>query len=286
MTDYYRMEHGEKTPRAGETAGKAPGKKRRPAAKRSSGGSSVLKSGAGRSTSGKGGSKGGLFAVLGILALVIIFSVMPLVQLSVLGQFFPSAVLSTTYPADDRELTETENRYKRLEDTLSEKVRQLARGNYDEVRYDLDSVHHDPYVLISALTALLYSGDADHKQEWDSFAMSTLMSELFTDQYTVSKDVRTETRYRTEKKTVERRERDPETGEIRTRRYTVEERVPYDYVICTVSLVNNGLDRVAVSRMDPSERERYETYMYFLGNRPDLFPGHVPGYETEGAETE
>ena len=279
----YRMNHDTGFRRETDTD-EAPASASRPARRLSTGGYR-------RVHNGKEGGSGGKndrapVLLLAVAGLLVIFTVMPLAQFMIISSGFSSAVVTTTYPAKEEDLLLTERRYTELEDGLMPKVRELASGNYDEVRYDLDSIEHDPYVLLSALAALVFSDSSPEDSAsdgWFSGKMDTMIGRLFEHQYSVSKDVVTETRYRTEIKEVRKRVRDPETGKLRYVIKHVEERVPYDYVICTVTLENNGLETQALLMMTDEEKERYRIYLDFLGNYPDLFPssGRRPGYGKE-----
>jgi cell wall-associated NlpC family hydrolase len=124
--------------------------------------------------------------------------------------------------------------------------------DYDEYHFELDDIGHDPYVLISAITAL--QGGA-----WTIDEVGGVLQMLFARQYILTEDVVTETRYRTET------HRDPTTGR------TVSETVAYTYTICTVTLENFDLSHVPVYIMNEEQLSMYAMYMGTLGNRPDLF---------------
>ena len=126
-------------------------------------------------------------------------------------------------------------------------------SGYDEYHYDLDEIEHDPYVLMSILTAY-------HQGEWTLSQVQGTLAMLFDKQYTLTETVVVETRYRTETST------DPETGE------TTSEEVPYDYYICYVTLDNFDLSHLPVYIMGEDQVSMYAVYMATLGNRPDLFP--------------
>ena len=126
-----------------------------------------------------------------------------------------------------------------------------ATHDYDEYHFDFDEIGHDPYVLISALTAL-------KGQEWTLAEVTGTLQMLFNRQYILTETVETEIRYRTEVRT----DRDGN-------RYTVQ--VPYEYTICTVTLENFDLSHVPVYVMSEDQLALYASYMATLGNRPDLF---------------
>ena len=135
-----------------------------------------------------------------------------------------------------------------------------ATHDYDEYHFDLDEIEHDPYVLISILSAL-------HEGVFTIDQVQGDLQTLFDKQYILTETVTTETRYRTETRT---------DSEGNT--YTV--RVPYTWTICTVTLENFDLSHVPVYMMGEEQLSLYATYMSTLGNRPDLFPssGYVNKY--------
>ena len=124
--------------------------------------------------------------------------------------------------------------------------------DYDEYHFDLDSIEHDPYVLISILSVL-------HEGAWTLDQVQGTLETLFDRQYILTEDVVVEVRYRTESRT------DSEGNS-----YTVE--VPYNYYICYVTLENRNLSHLPLEMMNEEQMSRYSLYMSTLGNRPDLFP--------------
>ena len=135
-----------------------------------------------------------------------------------------------------------------------------ATHDYDEYHFDLDEIEHDPYVLLSILSAL-------HEGVFTLDEVQGDLEMLFEKQYILTETVTTETRYRTETRT------DSEGNE-----YEVE--VPYTWYICTVTLENFNLSHVPVYIMGEDQLSMYAVYMSTLGNRPDLFPssGYVGKY--------
>ena len=148
--------------------------------------------------------------------------------------------------------------------------------DYDEYHFDLDDIEHDPYVLISAITAL-YGG------EWTIDEVGGILQTLFDKQYILTETVTTETRYRTETRTGSYTYTDPETGESVTEEYEYDVQVPYTYYICTVTLENFNLSHVPVYIMSQDQLSMYAMYMGTLGNRPDLFPtsSYIGKYVTD-----
>ena len=128
--------------------------------------------------------------------------------------------------------------------------------DYDEYHFDLDDIEHDPYVLISILTAL-------HQGEWTLAEVQGTLQMLFDRQYILTEDVVVEERYYTETDTWT-----DDEGNTHTDTY----RVYYDYYICTVTLENFNLSHLPVYIMGEEQLGMYAVYMATLGNRPDLFP--------------
>ena len=127
--------------------------------------------------------------------------------------------------------------------------------DYDEYHFDLDDIEHDPYVLISILSAL-------HEGEFTLDEVQGTLQMLFEKQYILTEEVIVETRYRTETDTWTDAD-----GNTHTETY----RVPYDYYICNVKLENFNLSHVPVYIMSQEQLSMYATYMSVLGNREDLF---------------
>jgi len=176
-------------------------------------------------------------------------------------------VFSSSYLSEDTDIYAAENAYLAMEAELQYKLDNYESLNpgYDEYRYDLDDIEHDPYVLISILSAL-------HEGTFTSEQITADLAMLFEKQYILTETVETETRYRTETRTGTRTVTDPETGETTTEEYEYEVQVPYTYYICNVKLENFNLSHVPVYIMGEETLSLYAAYMSTLGNREDLFP--------------
>ena len=176
-------------------------------------------------------------------------------------------VFSSSYLSEDTDIYAAENAYLSMEAELQYKLDnyELLNPGYDEYRYDLDDIEHDPYVLISILSAL-------HEGTFTSEQITADLAMLFEKQYILTETVETETRYRTETRTGTRTVTDPETGETTTEEYEYEVQVPYTYYICNVKLENFNLSHVPVYIMGEETLSLYAAYMSTLGNREDLFP--------------
>lgn len=178
-----------------------------------------------------------------------------------------STVVGTSYVAEDAEMIGAEQDYAALEADLQQELDTIEETypGYDEYRYDLDTIGHDPYVLTSILTAM-------HLDYTRAGVQETLQM-LFEKQYILTITEEVETLYRTETRTGTRTVIDPETGKETTETYEYEVQVPYDERrILNVSLENFDLSHLPVYIMDEETLSLYATYMQTLGGRPDLFP--------------
>ena len=165
-----------------------------------------------------------------------------------------SAVIATSYLSEDEAMTGAEAQYCDMEAELQSYLDNYeSTHDYDEYHFDLDEIEHDPYVLISILSAL-YEGEFTLDDVQGTLEM------LFEKQYILTEEVEVEVRYRTETRI------DSEGNS-----YTVD--VPYNYYICTVTLENFNLSHVPVYMMNEEQLSMYSAYMSTLGNREDLFPG-------------
>ena len=179
---------------------------------------------------------------------------------------FGSAVTglaATSYLSEDSDMPGAEAAYAGMEADLQYELDhyETLHPDYDEYRFELDEIGHDPYVLTSILSAL-HNGVFTLEEVQGDLAM------LFEQQYILTQTVETEIRYRTETST------DSEGNEY-------EEEVPYTYYICNVTLENRDLSHLPVSLMDEEALSLYAAYMQTLGNRPDLFPsGSYPNAST------
>ena len=172
-----------------------------------------------------------------------------------------SGLVGSSYLSEDADLTGAEAAYCEMEAELQEYLDTYeSTHDYDEYHFDLDEIEHDPYVLLSILSAL-------HEGVFTLDEVQRDLEMLFEKQYILTETVTTETRYRTETRT------DSEGNP-----YTV--RVPYTWYICTVTLENFDLSHVPVYIMGEDQLSMYAVYMSTLGNRPDLFPssGYVGKY--------
>ena len=212
------------------------------------------------------------FAIAAAILLMLAFLLNGLSSCSVIMDGVGSGIAASTYPSQDGDMLGAEAQYCAMEAELQHYLDTYeSTHDYDEYHFDLDTIEHDPYVLISMITAL-------HQGEWTLDEVQGTLQMLFDRQYILTEDVVVETRYRTETDTWTDAD-----GNTHTDTY----QVPYDYYICTVTLENFNLSHVPVYIMSEEQLGMYATYMATLGNRPDLFPGSgYIGKYVEGSYTD
>ena len=213
-------------------------------------------------------------AIVGGILLLLCFMLSAMSSCSMFVESLGGAIVQSSYHASDEAMLDAEAAYVAMEQELQRKLDNYERTHsYDEYHYDLDDIEHDPYVLISILSAL-------HPGEWTLDDVEDTLGMLFEKQYILTETITTETRYRTETVIKERHAKDPDTGAYLYDRYgrpvmeeyEDEEEVPYTYYICHVELENFNLSHVPVYIMSEEQLCMYAVYMSTLGNRPDLFP--------------
>ena len=212
------------------------------------------------------------FAIAAAILLMLAFLLNGLSSCSVIMDGVGSGIAASTYPSQDADMLGAEAQYCEMEAELQRYLDTYeSTHDYDEYHFDLDTIEHDPYVLISMITAL-------HQGEWTLDEVQGTLQMLFDRQYILTEDVVVETHYRTETDTWTDAD-----GNTHTDTY----QVPYDYYICTVTLENFNLSHVPVYIMSEEQLGMYATYMATLGNRPDLFPGSgYIGKYVEGSYTD
>ena len=199
---------------------------------------------------------------VGVLLFVAVFLLLVMMQscmssLVTLGNGAAGAIGASTYVAEDADLLGAEAAYCALEDELRDYLDTYTRTHdYDEYHFDLDDIEHDPYVLLSLVSAW-------HEGAWTLDEVQVTLQMLFDRQYILTESVVTERRYYIETDTWT-----DEEGNTHTDSY----RVYYDYYICTVTLENFNLSHLPIYIMGEDQLSRYALYMATLGNRPDLFP--------------
>ena len=201
--------------------------------------------------------------VIAIAALLLFILIMS--GLSSCGAMFSGAlngVVGTSYTSEDSDLVEVENSYAGLENELQQEIDNIesTHPGYDEYRYDLASIGHNPHELASYLTAKY--------QTYTRADVQAELQRLFNQQYTLTLTEEVEIRYREEERTDTWTDED---GNEHTDTYTVQ--VPYEYYILNVKLTNTPLFTIAQSNLTPEQLEMYRVYLQTSGNKPLIFGG-------------
>ena len=172
---------------------------------------------------------------------------------------------STSYPSAAESILQTEALYCRMEDDLRAQLDHVSQymPGYDEYHVIGAVSGHDPHVLAAILSSL--HGDYAPDE------VSSDLSVLFSEQYTLKSAVRRVTRYRTETRTEYREFQNPANGSIYLVPYTYQVRVPYSHSICTVTLTCTPMEDVAEDLLTEAQMKLYETYLETKGNYHDLF---------------
>lgn len=221
--------------------------------------------------------KGGL-VVIGALVLLVIMVFSSLSSCSVMMEGAMGSILGTSYTSEDPDILQTESNYTALESGLRNELANIENtySGYDEYRYDVDNIGHNPNELISYLTA-----------KFDAFTPEQVQTELeaiFEKQYSLTTRAETEIRYRTETRTGTTTSTDPVTGETTTEEYTYEVEVPYEYHILYVTLRNKGFGTAAVEGLTEEQKERYAATLSMKGNKPYLFGDDIYANESAGED--
>ena len=197
--------------------------------------------------------KKGFIMVLAIFLLICLL-LNTMSSCSMMAQSIGSMISGTTYPSDDPELVAVEADYAAKEAALQAEIDNIESSHpgYDEYRYDLDMIGHDPHELAAYLSAVL--------QGYTRASAQAELERIFAAQYQLTLTEEVEVRYRTETRT------DSEGNE-----YDVE--VPYNYYILNVTLTSKPISSVASELLTPDQLEMYQVYRQTLGNKPLIFGG-------------
>ena len=197
--------------------------------------------------------KKGFGIVLAIFLLVCLL-LNAMSSCSMMAQSIGSMISGTTYLSDDPELVAVEADYAAKEAALQAEIDNIESSHpgYDEYRYDLDMIGHDPHELAAYLSAVL--------QGYTRTSAQAELERIFAAQYQLTLTEEVEVRYRTETRT------DSEGNE-----YDVE--VPYNYYILNVTLTSKPISSVASELLTPDQLEMYQVYRQTLGNKPLIFGG-------------
>ena len=205
--------------------------------------------------------------IVGVFLLLLMLVMSAFSSCSILFSGTTQVSGQTIYTAEDRDIRGAETDYKKLEKELDKKIKRTPTDHpgYDEYRYHLDAIEHDPWQLTSFLTTL-----------YDDYTRSEVQAKLketFAKQYKLTTWVEVQTRYRTVVMI------DIFTGIP----YTVQ--VPYEYRIFHTKLVNKGLEVVIREELNNDQWKRYEIFQDTLGGRPYLFNGGLPPGGSDGSGT-
>ena len=194
------------------------------------------------------------FGIVLAIFLLICLLLNTMSSCSMMAQSIGSAISGTTYPSDDPELVAVEADYAAKEAALQDEIDNIESSHpgYDEYRYDLDMIGHDPHELAAYLSAVL--------QGYTRASAQAELERIFAAQYQLTLTEEVEVRYRTETRT------DSEGNS-----YTVE--VPYNYYILNVTLTSKPISSVASELLTPDQLEMYQVYRQTLGNKPLIFGG-------------
>ena len=208
-----------------------------------------------------------LFLWLGVGLMILVLLAAGISSCTAMFSSTGSAVIASSYLSEDEAMPGAEAQYCQMEAELKDKLDNFESyyPGYDEYNYDLDDIEHDPYVLVSILSAL-------HEAEFTLDEIQSTLQMLFDKQYILTMEEIVEVRYRTETRVGSYTTTDPETGATSTHYYTYEVEVPYNYYIMNVTLENFNLSHVPVYIMSQDQLSMYATYMSVVGNREDLFP--------------
>jgi len=203
--------------------------------------------------------------IVGVFLLLLLLVMSAFSSCSILFSGTAQVSGQTIYTAEDRDIRGAETDYKKLEKELDKKIKRTPTDHpgYDEYRYHLDAIEHDPWQLTSFLTTL-----------YDDYTRSEVQAKLketFAKQYKLTTWVEVQTRYRTVVMI------DIFTGIP----YTVQ--VPYEYRIFHTKLVNKGLEVVIREELNNDQWKRYEIFQDTLGGRPYLFNGGLPPSGSDGS---
>ena len=198
------------------------------------------------------------FLMAGFFFLIACMLMNTMSSCSMMAQSIGSVLSGTTYPSDDPEMLAVEADYAAREVQLQEEIDNIESSHpgYDEYRYDLGMIGHDPHELAAFLSAVL--------QGYTQQSAQAELARVFAAQYQLTLTEEVEIRYRTETST------DPETGE------TTSEEVPYEYYILNVKLTSKPISAVASELLTPEQMEMYQVYRQTMGNKPLLFGGGSP----------
>ena len=220
-------------------------------------------------------SKKGLLMAIALVVMLFLFFAAGFSSCSAMVQGTSSTFIGTTYPSEDEDIYDAEAAYKELEEALDQQINSMetTHPGYDEYRYQVDEITHNPYQLISFLTVLY------EEFTYDQIDALDMLPVYFSEQYRLTVEEVTEIRTRTETQTVT----DPLTGEETEEEVEVE----YEWRILCICLTNKGFDTVARKHMTEEQAALYDAYNMTYGNRSYLFDvGGLPADNPGGSDYE
>ena len=202
------------------------------------------------------------FLIAGCALLLLIMLMSAISSGSALFSGLVNGVIGTSYTSEDSDLVAVENNYAAKENDLQSRIDNIERDypGYDEYRYDLAYIGHNPHELASYLTALL--------QSYTPQSAQAELDRIFNLQYKLTVTEEIEVRYRTERRTGSYTDAE---GNTHTYTYTVE--VPYNYYILNVTLTNRSISSFVSELLTPEQLEMYHVYLQTSGNKPLVFGG-------------
>ena len=209
----------------------------------------------------------GALCMAGILALMVCLLMSGLSSCSAMLEGVTGAITSTSYTAEDPDIQQVESDYTALEKQLEREMGSIEQthSGYDEYRYDVDTIGHDPNELIAYLTVKF--------NDFKPSEVQAALKDLFERQYTVTLTPVSETRY----KTVSHTNKDGTTSS---------RRVAYTYKILYVTVRNRSLGTVVRELLTEDEYKRYQVIFQQKGNRPDIFGDNIYANPSEGPKYE
>ncbi|MEE1086496.1 MAG: NlpC/P60 family protein [Schaedlerella sp.] len=208
-------------------------------------------------------------AVLAVIGIICIAFVGAFGAMGTMLSQTGGAVVESTFLSSDDDIYAVDEAYTEMENALQQQIDGIENTypGYDEYRYQIDEISHEPYALISYLTAKY--GD------FTAVDVQTDLENLFDEQYSMQVWDEVETRTKTETRTATRNVTDPETGEVTTEEYEYEVEVEYEYHILNIQVTNKGMDAIAFQELDEDGRRHYQIYLASLGNRSYLFGDRI-----------
>ena len=208
-------------------------------------------------------------AVLAVIGIIFITFVGAFGAMGTMLSQTGGAVVESTFLSSDDDIYAVDEAYTEMENALQAQVDRIETTypGYDEYRYQVDEITHEPYALISYLTAKYGN--------FKAIDVQADLEQLFEEQYSMRVWDEVEIRTRTETRTGTRDVTDPETGEVTTEEYEYEVEVEYEYHILNIQVTNKGMDAIAFQDLDEDGKRHYQIYLASLGNRSYLFGDRI-----------